>query len=59
MLSAKQSQNKSVFVKQDMPSPKLLCYCHCDLDLYPTDPKIDREHTLYDKCLYEVWKGRA
>ena len=24
----------------------LLCHSHCDLDLYPTDPKIDRENIL-------------
>ena len=24
----------------------LLCHSHCDLDLYPIDPKIDREHLL-------------
>ena len=24
----------------------LHCHSHCDLDLYPIDPKIDREHLL-------------
>ena len=24
----------------------LLCHSHCDLDLYPIDPKINREHLL-------------
>ena len=24
----------------------LLCHSHCDLDLYPTDPRIDRKHLL-------------
>ena len=24
----------------------LLCHSHCDLDLYPIEPKIDREHLL-------------
>ena len=28
------------------PPPMLLCHSHGDLDLYPTDPTIEREHLL-------------
>ena len=39
--------NKILFLKQDMPPLSMrLCHSHCDLDLYPTEPKIDREHLL-------------
>ena len=38
--------NMSLFVKQDRPPPMLICHSHCDLDLYPIEPKIDREHLL-------------
>ena len=26
--------------------PFLLCHSHCDLDLYPIEPQIDKEHLL-------------
>ena len=34
-----------------LPPPMLLCHSHCDLVLYLTDPKIDREHLL---CMTNV-----
>ena len=30
----------------------LLCHSHCDLDLYPIDPKINREHLL---SMTNIW----
>ena len=32
----------------------LLCHSHCNLDLYLTDPKIDREHLSRTK-VYKGW----
>ena len=29
---------------------------HCELDLWPTDPKIKRHYTSHDKSIYEIWK---
>ena len=40
----KYTQNKSLFVKQDMPPLMLFCHSHCDF--YPIELKIDREHLL-------------
>ena len=40
-------QNKQESVcKTGLVPPMLLCHSHCDLGLYPIDPKINREHLL-------------